>query len=163
MTVCLFLALHFWELGYGFNFILQQTSLIRLFMVFLAKILFYLNSRWVLLQNLFFFKNRKLPKQIELFAGALSLFFYIGTCQDLFFYCRGRLKSPWSRRKRKHALTPRQWKSLFTPDGKLRDGGVKFLKKVRSGVSYHSFQSQFVFFYGSFMGIFISYVSLVGY
>ncbi|KVI10211.1 Rab-GTPase-TBC domain-containing protein [Cynara cardunculus var. scolymus] len=46
---------------------------------------------------------------------------------------RGRLKSPWSRRKRKHALTPQQWKSLFTPEGKLRDG-VKFLKKVRSGV-----------------------------
>ncbi|KAJ6764681.1 SMALL G PROTEIN SIGNALING MODULATOR 2-LIKE [Salix koriyanagi] len=46
---------------------------------------------------------------------------------------RGRLKSPWSRRKRKHALTPRQWKSLFTSDGKPRDGGVKFLKKVRSG------------------------------
>ncbi|KAB5531532.1 hypothetical protein DKX38_018202 [Salix brachista] len=45
----------------------------------------------------------------------------------------GRLKSPWSRRKRKHALTPRQWKSLFTSDGKPRDGGVKFLKKVRSG------------------------------
>ncbi|KAK9071673.1 hypothetical protein SSX86_008102 [Deinandra increscens subsp. villosa] len=45
---------------------------------------------------------------------------------------RGRLKSPWSRRKRKHALTPQQWQSLFTPDGKLRDG-VKFLKKVRSG------------------------------
>ncbi|XP_062120015.1 rab GTPase-activating protein 22-like isoform X2 [Humulus lupulus] len=52
-------------------------------------------------------------------------------------YCshsdRGRLKSSWSRRKRKHALSPRQWRSLFTPDGKLRDGGVKFLKKVRSG------------------------------
>nr|KAJ0219971.1 hypothetical protein LSAT_V11C200100810 [Lactuca sativa] len=45
---------------------------------------------------------------------------------------RGRLKSPWSRRKRKHALTPQQWRNLFTPDGKLRDG-VKFLKKVRSG------------------------------
>ncbi|PWA95739.1 ypt/Rab-GAP domain of gyp1p superfamily protein [Artemisia annua] len=45
---------------------------------------------------------------------------------------RGRLKSPWSRRKRKHALTPQQWATLFTPDGKLRDG-VKFLKKVRSG------------------------------
>ncbi|XP_076930299.1 rab GTPase-activating protein 22-like [Bidens hawaiensis] len=45
---------------------------------------------------------------------------------------RGRLKSPWSRRKRKHSLTPQQWKSFFTPDGKLRDG-VKFLKKVRSG------------------------------
>lgn len=53
----------------------------------------------------------------------------------LLFNYRGRLKSPWSRRKRKHALSPRQWRSLFTPDGKLRDGGVKFLKKVRSRVS----------------------------
>jgi hypothetical protein len=67
-----------------------------------------------------------------------TFFFLTGTWSILFFYCRGRLKSPWSRRKRKHALTPRQWKSLFTPDGKLRDGGVKFLKKVRSGVSNHS-------------------------
>ncbi|KAK9292638.1 hypothetical protein L1049_020613 [Liquidambar formosana] len=46
---------------------------------------------------------------------------------------RSRLKSPWSRRKRKHVLSPQQWRSLFTPDGKLRDGGVKCLKKVRSG------------------------------
>ncbi|KAA0042529.1 hypothetical protein IC582_022626 [Cucumis melo] len=46
---------------------------------------------------------------------------------------RSRLKSPWSRRKRKHALSPRQWKTVFSPDGKLRDGGIKFLKKVRSG------------------------------
>ncbi|XP_038896358.1 GTPase-activating protein GYP7-like isoform X1 [Benincasa hispida] len=46
---------------------------------------------------------------------------------------RGRLKSPWSRKKRKHALSPQQWRGLFTPDGKLRDGGIKFLKKVRSG------------------------------
>ncbi|XP_031258633.1 GTPase-activating protein gyp7-like isoform X1 [Pistacia vera] len=45
---------------------------------------------------------------------------------------RGRLKSPWSRRKRKQALSPQQWRSLFTSDGKFRDGGVKFLKKVRS-------------------------------
>ncbi|XP_068649823.1 rab GTPase-activating protein 22-like isoform X2 [Aristolochia californica] len=45
---------------------------------------------------------------------------------------RGSLKSPWSRRRRKHALSPRLWKSLFAPDGKLQDG-VKFLKKVRSG------------------------------
>jgi hypothetical protein len=29
-------------------------------------------------------------------------------------------------------LTPHQWRSLFTPEGKLRDGGVGFLKKVRS-------------------------------
>uniref|UniRef100_A0A7C9EUJ6 Uncharacterized protein n=1 Tax=Opuntia streptacantha TaxID=393608 RepID=A0A7C9EUJ6_OPUST len=48
---------------------------------------------------------------------------------------RGHLKSPWSRRRRKHVLTPQQWRSLFTPDGKLRDGGIKLLKKVRSGVS----------------------------
>ncbi|XP_007039398.2 PREDICTED: small G protein signaling modulator 2 isoform X1 [Theobroma cacao] len=46
---------------------------------------------------------------------------------------RGSLKSPWSRRRRKHALLPKQWKNLFTPDGKLIDGGVKFLKKIRSG------------------------------
>ncbi|CAN0911315.1 Rab GTPase-activating protein 22 [Linum grandiflorum] len=46
---------------------------------------------------------------------------------------RGRLKSPWSRRKKKHVLSPQDWNELFTSDGKLRDGGVKFLKKVRSG------------------------------
>ncbi|KAG6636451.1 rab GTPase-activating protein 22-like [Carya illinoinensis] len=46
---------------------------------------------------------------------------------------RANLKSPWSRRRRKHALLPKQWKSFFTPDGKLSDGGVKFLKKVRGG------------------------------
>ncbi|XP_038680198.1 GTPase-activating protein gyp7-like isoform X2 [Tripterygium wilfordii] len=46
---------------------------------------------------------------------------------------RVTLKSPWSRRRRKHALKPNQWKSLFTPDGKLCDGGVQFLKKARKG------------------------------
>ncbi|KAF5938495.1 hypothetical protein HYC85_022754 [Camellia sinensis] len=46
---------------------------------------------------------------------------------------RGSLKSPWSHRRRKHALLPKQWKSLFNSDGRLCDGGVKFLKKVRSG------------------------------
>lgn len=51
----------------------------------------------------------------------------------IFYTSRGRLKSPWSRRKRKHVLSPQHWRSLFTPDGKLRDNGVKFLKKVRSG------------------------------
>lgn len=48
--------------------------------------------------------------------------------------CRGHLKSPWSRRRRKHALLPKQWKTFFDEDGRLCDGGVKFLKKVRSGV-----------------------------
>jgi len=46
---------------------------------------------------------------------------------------RGGLKSPWSRRKRKRALSREQWESLFSANGKLRDGGRKFLKKVRSG------------------------------
>ncbi|XAR52165.1 hypothetical protein NMG60_11020090 [Bertholletia excelsa] len=46
---------------------------------------------------------------------------------------RGHLKSPWSRRKRKRALSAQEWRSLFTPDGKLSDGGVKFLRKVRRG------------------------------
>ncbi|XP_038686159.1 GTPase-activating protein GYP7-like isoform X2 [Tripterygium wilfordii] len=45
----------------------------------------------------------------------------------------GRLKSPWSQRRRKHTLSPQQWRSLFTQEGKLRDGGIKLLKKVRSG------------------------------
>ncbi|XP_010493594.1 PREDICTED: GTPase-activating protein gyp7 [Camelina sativa] len=43
-----------------------------------------------------------------------------------------RLKSPWSRRKRKKPLTLRRWKKLFTPEGRLRNGGVDLLKKVRS-------------------------------
>ncbi|GMJ13615.1 hypothetical protein like AT3G49350 [Hibiscus trionum] len=45
---------------------------------------------------------------------------------------RVRLKSPWSRRRKKRALSPKQWRDFFTPDGRLRDGGVKFLKEVRS-------------------------------
>ncbi|KAF0924373.1 hypothetical protein E2562_010049 [Oryza meyeriana var. granulata] len=46
---------------------------------------------------------------------------------------RGGIKSPWSRRKRKRALSRQQWEGLFSANGKLRDGGKKFLKKVRSG------------------------------
>ncbi|KAL4281289.1 hypothetical protein GQ457_03G014740 [Hibiscus cannabinus] len=44
---------------------------------------------------------------------------------------RVRLKSPWSRRRKKRALSPQQWRDFFTPDGRLRDGGVTFLKEVR--------------------------------
>ncbi|KNA03009.1 hypothetical protein SOVF_213230 [Spinacia oleracea] len=43
------------------------------------------------------------------------------------------LKSPWSRRRRKRALLSKQWKCLFEADGRLSCGGVKLLKKVRSG------------------------------
>ncbi|CAH8385173.1 unnamed protein product [Eruca vesicaria subsp. sativa] len=46
---------------------------------------------------------------------------------------RGSIGSPWPLRRRKHALQPSQWNSFFTHQGRLRDGGVKFLKKVRSG------------------------------
>ncbi|XP_051144833.1 rab GTPase-activating protein 22-like isoform X1 [Andrographis paniculata] len=46
---------------------------------------------------------------------------------------RGNLKSPWSRRRRKHALLAKQWKNLFDADGKFLDGGIKFLKKIRTG------------------------------
>uniref|UniRef100_A0A1J3DLV8 GTPase-activating protein GYP7 n=1 Tax=Noccaea caerulescens TaxID=107243 RepID=A0A1J3DLV8_NOCCA len=49
------------------------------------------------------------------------------SCSD-----RSRLKSPWSRRKRKKPLRPHQWKRFFTPDGRLRNGGADLLKKVRS-------------------------------
>ncbi|XP_042373776.1 rab GTPase-activating protein 22-like isoform X3 [Zingiber officinale] len=42
---------------------------------------------------------------------------------------RGGLKSPWSGKKRKRPLTRQQWNTFFLPDGKLRGGGVKFLKK----------------------------------
>ncbi|KAI8008699.1 hypothetical protein LOK49_LG07G00123 [Camellia lanceoleosa] len=69
--------------------------------------------------------NAQLALFFTVFAG-------IALAAAVFFTTRGRLKSPWSRRKRKHALSPQQWRSLFTPDGKFRDGGVKFLKKVRS-------------------------------
>uniref|UniRef100_M4EIA0 Rab-GAP TBC domain-containing protein n=1 Tax=Brassica campestris TaxID=3711 RepID=M4EIA0_BRACM len=46
---------------------------------------------------------------------------------------RGSIGSPWSLRRRKHALQPKQWNAFFTKEGRLSDGGVQFLKKVRSG------------------------------
>ncbi|KAL5677826.1 hypothetical protein ACJX0J_013957, partial [Zea mays] len=54
----------------------------------------------------------------------------------------GGIKSPWSRRKRKRALSREQWESLFSANGKLRDGGKKFLKKVRSGGIEPSIRSE---------------------
>ncbi|KAH6760454.1 Ypt/Rab-GAP domain of gyp1p superfamily protein [Perilla frutescens var. hirtella] len=64
---------------------------------------------------------------------AFTAFAGLALAAAVFYTTSGRLKSPWSRRKRKHILSPQQWRSLFTSDGKLRDNGVKFLKKVRSG------------------------------
>ncbi|KAK8956769.1 hypothetical protein KSP39_PZI001461 [Platanthera zijinensis] len=54
----------------------------------------------------------------------------------------GSLKSPWSRRKRKHVLSPQQWRRFFTPEGKLCDGGARLLKKVRSGGVEPSIRSE---------------------
>eukprot|EP01018_Ginkgo_biloba_P020081 Gb_39393 [translate_table: standard] len=45
----------------------------------------------------------------------------------------GQLKSPWARRSKRRPLSPQQWTSAFLPDGRLVDGGLKVLKKVRSG------------------------------
>ncbi|WOL05674.1 small G protein signaling modulator 2 isoform X1 [Canna indica] len=55
---------------------------------------------------------------------------------------RGGLRSPWSRRKKKHPLTRQQWNNFFTHDGKLRDGGVKFLKKARSAGIYPNIRAE---------------------
>lgn len=66
-------------------------------------------------------------------AVAVTAMAGIALAATLVYSRRGSLKSPWSRRKRKNALSAQHWKSLFTPDGRFYDGGVKFLKKVRSG------------------------------
>ncbi|XWS38160.1 hypothetical protein CRYUN_Cryun19dG0106600 [Craigia yunnanensis] len=66
-------------------------------------------------------------------AIAITAMAGIALAATVVYSYRGSLKSPWSRRRRKHALLPKQWKNLFTADGKLIDGGVKFLKKIRSG------------------------------
>ncbi|BFG32073.1 hypothetical protein CerSpe_183480 [Prunus speciosa] len=66
-------------------------------------------------------------------AVAVTAMAGIALAATVVYSRRGSLKSPWSRRRKKHALLPKQWKSFFTPDGKLTDGGLKFLKKVRSG------------------------------
>ncbi|KAL6641315.1 hypothetical protein ACP70R_019496 [Stipagrostis hirtigluma subsp. patula] len=55
---------------------------------------------------------------------------------------RGGLKSHWRRRRRKAPLTAQEWRGLFTPEGKLLDGGVKLLKKVRSGGIEPSIRAQ---------------------
>ncbi|KAM7494396.1 hypothetical protein LguiB_029005 [Lonicera macranthoides] len=67
-------------------------------------------------------------------AIAVTAMAGIALAATLVYSHRGNLKSPWSSgRRRKHALLPRQWKTSFDPEGRLCDGGVKLLKKVRSG------------------------------
>ncbi|XP_030473718.2 rab GTPase-activating protein 22-like isoform X1 [Syzygium oleosum] len=80
-----------------------------------------------------FWSSAAAPSNVGTIAIAVTAMAGLALAATLVYSRRGSLKSPWSRRRRKHALLPKQWKSLFTPDGKLSDGGVKFLKKVRSG------------------------------
>lgn len=70
-----------------------------------------------------------------IFLEVWSLYFIRWWMSSYILIVSGHLKSPWSRKRRKHALTPQQWRNSFAPDGKLHDGGMKLLKKVRSGVS----------------------------
>ncbi|XP_057968906.1 rab GTPase-activating protein 22 isoform X1 [Malania oleifera] len=76
--------------------------------------------------------SSSLPSNVGI-AIAVTAMAGIALAATVVYSRRGSLKSPWSRRRRKHALLPKQWKSLFKPDGKISDGGIKFLKKVRSG------------------------------
>lgn len=85
------------------------------------------SSSWIHLRSVLFVANPSSPSSV--------------TSSDR----SSRRKSPWSRRKRKRPLTPHQWRSLFTTEGKLRDGGVRFLKKVRSRVSLFERASNYVF------------------
>ncbi|KAK9091051.1 hypothetical protein Sjap_024228 [Stephania japonica] len=66
-------------------------------------------------------------------AVAVTAIAGIAVAVTIIYSNSGSLKSPWCQRRRKNALSSQQWKLLFTPDGKLCDGGMKFLKKVRSG------------------------------
>ncbi|PIA48807.1 hypothetical protein AQUCO_01300023v1 [Aquilegia coerulea] len=76
--------------------------------------------------------SRVIPSNVGI-AVAVTAMAGIALAATLVYSHRGSLKSPWSRKRRKNPLSPQQWKNLFTPDGQLRDGGVRFLKKVRSG------------------------------
>ncbi|KAL1568783.1 rab GTPase-activating protein 22-like isoform X1 [Salvia divinorum] len=67
-------------------------------------------------------------------AIAVTAMAGLALAATLVYSSRSRsLTSPWSRRRRKHALLAKQWKGLFDADGRLSDGGVKFLKKIRTG------------------------------
>ena len=83
------------------------------------------------------------------------------------FISRHRLKSMWSRFKRKKPLTLSRWKRFFTPDGRLHNRGVGLLKKVRSRVSLSSIafvkfdDSVFTKVYGIFIFLMFSCRALI--
>ncbi|KAJ0630789.1 putative Rab-GTPase-TBC domain-containing protein [Helianthus annuus] len=75
-------------------------------------------------------------------AIAVTVMAGLAVAATLVYSNRGHLQSPWSRKRRKHAVQPKQWRSLFDEDGRLCDGGVKFLKKVRSGGVHPSLRAE---------------------
>ncbi|KAK9076621.1 hypothetical protein SSX86_004955 [Deinandra increscens subsp. villosa] len=75
-------------------------------------------------------------------AIAVTVMAGLAVAATLVYSNRGHLQSPWSRRRRKHALQPKQWKAFFDEDGRLCDGGVKFLKKARSGGVHPSLRAE---------------------
>ncbi|CAH2080251.1 unnamed protein product [Thlaspi arvense] len=72
------------------------------------------------------------PSNVGL-AVAVTVMAGLAVAFTVVYSRRGSIGSPWSLRRRKHALQPKQWNAFFTEEGQLSDGGVKFLKKVRSG------------------------------
>ncbi|VVA97835.1 unnamed protein product [Arabis nemorensis] len=72
------------------------------------------------------------PSNVGL-AVAVTVMAGLAVAFTVVYSRRGSIGSPWSLRRRKHALQPKQWNAFFTEEGRLSDGGVKFLKKVRRG------------------------------
>ncbi|KAJ4902622.1 Ypt/Rab-GAP domain of gyp1p superfamily protein [Raphanus sativus] len=72
------------------------------------------------------------PSNVGL-AVAVTVMAGLAVAFTVVYSRRGGIGSPWSLRRRKHALQPEQWNAFFDEQGRLSDGGVKFLKKVRSG------------------------------
>ncbi|OAY59529.1 rab GTPase-activating protein 22 [Manihot esculenta] len=68
-------------------------------------------------------------------AVAVTTLAGIAVFAAIFFKSIRGGKSPWSHRRRQQTLTLQQWRRLFTPDGRFcdGDGGIQFLKIVRSG------------------------------
>ncbi|XP_006283370.2 small G protein signaling modulator 1 [Capsella rubella] len=72
------------------------------------------------------------PSNVGL-AVAVTVMAGLAVAFTVVYSRRGSIGSPWSLRRRKRVLQPEHWNAFFTEDGRLSDGGVKFLKKVRSG------------------------------
>jgi hypothetical protein len=64
-------------------------------------------------------------------SPTLKSFLWLSTAAA---YCPVSALTPMQGRPQIAAVAAQEWSDLFTPEGKLQDGGVKLLKKVRGGV-----------------------------